>query len=95
MGYPMALNLRKKIGSDYKVLICDVVQDAFQKFEEEAAGTGPNGVVKTGYEAVQAAVHKILFYLTFLESESDHDYILGLSNHDVTGFTSRARSVSG
>ncbi|KAE8552039.1 hypothetical protein EYB25_005930 [Talaromyces marneffei] len=55
MGYPMALNLRKKIGSEYKTLICDVVQDALQTFQEEAAGTGPIEVVKTGYEAVQAA----------------------------------------
>lgn len=52
----MALNLRKKIGSEYKTLICDVVQDALQTFQEEAAGTGPIEVVKTGYEAVQAAV---------------------------------------
>ena len=57
MGYPMALNLRRKIGSEYAIVICDVVQETLQEFQEEAAGTGPIDVVKTGYEGFQAAVH--------------------------------------
>lgn len=56
MGYPMALNLRKKIGSDYTILICDVVPAALEKFQNETADAGPVKVVNTGYEAVQAAV---------------------------------------
>jgi 6-phosphogluconate dehydrogenase len=71
MGYPMALNLRKKVGSEYTILICDVVQDALQKFQEEAAGTGPIEVVQTGYEAVQAAVH--IPYSTLFSSEIDYN----------------------
>jgi 3-hydroxyisobutyrate dehydrogenase len=62
----MAVNLRKKIGSEYTILICDVVQEALQKFQEEAAGTGPIEVVKTGYEAVQAAVRALYSTLHFL-----------------------------
>lgn len=56
MGYPMAANLRKKIGNDYTILICDVVDDVLQKFQTETAGTGPVRVVTNGFEAVQAAV---------------------------------------
>ncbi|KAL1976986.1 hypothetical protein VTN31DRAFT_3268 [Thermomyces dupontii] len=55
MGYPMAANLRKKIGNDYTILICDVVDDVLQKFQTETAGTGPVRVVTNGFEAVQAA----------------------------------------
>lgn len=56
MGYRMALNLRKKIGPDYTILICDVVPAALEKFQDETAKTGPIKVVQTGSEAVQAAV---------------------------------------
>ncbi|KAH8693221.1 putative 3-hydroxyisobutyrate dehydrogenase [Talaromyces proteolyticus] len=55
MGYPMALNLRKKIGSEYTILICDVVQDALQRFQDETKNTGQVKTVQTGFEAVQAA----------------------------------------
>jgi hypothetical protein len=58
MGYPMAVNLRTKIGPEYTVLICDVSQEALVKFQDEmkAKNTGPVQVIKTAFEAVQAAV---------------------------------------
>ncbi|CRG85141.1 hypothetical protein PISL3812_02269 [Talaromyces islandicus] len=48
MGYHMALNLRKKIGSDYTILICDVVPAALQEFQDETAHAGPVKIINTG-----------------------------------------------
>lgn len=56
MGYPMALNLRKGLGPDYTLLVCDVVEAAISSFQDDAQGRGPVAVVKNGFEAVNAAV---------------------------------------
>jgi 3-hydroxyisobutyrate dehydrogenase len=56
MGYPMALNLRKGLDSSYTLLICDVVEDALSRFQEDAKGHGPVEVIKNGYEAARRAV---------------------------------------
>lgn len=56
MGYPMAKNLRKGLGSDHTLLICDVNEDAIARFQEETAGQGPVRVVANGFDAVQDAV---------------------------------------
>lgn len=58
MGYPMAINLRTKLGPEYKLLICDVSSDALHKFQDEMQEkkTGPVEVVANGFEAVKAAV---------------------------------------
>ncbi|KAH7056920.1 3-hydroxyisobutyrate dehydrogenase-like protein [Macrophomina phaseolina] len=55
MGYPMAKNLRKGLGPDQTLLICDVNRDAISRFKEEAAGQGPVEVVSNGFEAAKAA----------------------------------------
>lgn len=55
MGYPMAVNLRSKLPSRYKLLICDVSSDALSKFQSELPDKGPIEVVKSGYEAAQKA----------------------------------------
>ncbi|KAF2475340.1 3-hydroxyisobutyrate dehydrogenase-like protein [Lindgomyces ingoldianus] len=55
MGYPMALNLRKGLGPDYTLLICDVVPDAISRFQKDAQGEGPVEVVKSGAEAAKRA----------------------------------------
>ncbi|KAH7130222.1 3-hydroxyisobutyrate dehydrogenase-like protein [Dendryphion nanum] len=55
MGYPMAVNLRKGLSSDYTVLICDVVPDAISRFQKDAESHGPVQVTTSGYEAVQKA----------------------------------------
>lgn len=56
MGYPMAKNLRKGLGSGHTLLICDVNENAIARFQEETAGQGPVRVVANGFEAVQGAV---------------------------------------
>ena len=56
MGFPMAVNLRKKIGSEYKLLICDVSQDALSRFQSTCSETGPIEVISNGYEAAKTAV---------------------------------------
>ena len=56
MGYPMAKNLRSKVGQDTTIYVCDVAEAAIEKFKEELKGTGPIEVVKTGKEAALAAV---------------------------------------
>jgi len=55
MGYPMALNLRKKMDPKHKLLICDVSTTALEKFQEEMKGVGPIEVISNGYEAAQQA----------------------------------------
>jgi len=56
MGYPMAVNLRSKVGSETTLLVCDVSQEAIQRFKDQMQGQGPIEVVKNGYEAAIAAV---------------------------------------
>lgn len=55
MGYPMAVNLRKGLSSEYTLLICDVNKDAIAKFQKEMGGQGPIEVVENGSEAVKRA----------------------------------------
>ncbi|KAF4553930.1 Hypothetical protein D9617_5g068050 [Elsinoe fawcettii] len=57
MGYPMAVNLRKKMPSSDKLLICDVSTNALSRFQSEMSGNGPIEVVKNGAEAVSQADH--------------------------------------
>ena len=61
MGYPMALNLRKGLGKEYTLLLCDVVPSAISKFQVDAEGLGPVQVVENGFEAVKAAVSPIFY----------------------------------
>ena len=56
MGYPMAVNLRSKMGPEKTLLICDVSEEAIAKFQKQMDGKGPIKVVKNGFEAVQQAV---------------------------------------
>ncbi|KAE8447530.1 hypothetical protein EG329_010660 [Mollisiaceae sp. DMI_Dod_QoI] len=55
MGYPMAVNLRKGLGHEYTLLICDVNKDAIAKFQKQMEGQGPVQVVENGLEAVKKA----------------------------------------
>jgi len=56
MGYPMAMNLRSKMNQSWKVLICDISEDAITKFQSENKGKGPIEVVQNGFAAAKAAV---------------------------------------
>ena len=56
MGYPMAKNLRKGLGKDKTLLICDVSKDLINRFIQETQGEGPVEVVSNGFEAAKAAV---------------------------------------
>jgi 3-hydroxyisobutyrate/3-hydroxypropionate dehydrogenase len=58
MGYPMAVNLRSRIESDYKILICDISKDAISKYQSQLQGKGSIAVVSNGFEAAQAAVRR-------------------------------------
>ena len=57
MGYRMAVNLRSKIDSSYKILICDISKDAISKYQSQMKGKGEIDVVENGFQAAQAAVH--------------------------------------
>lgn len=56
MGYPMAVNLRKKTRRDEAVMVCDIAKDAAERFQAETRAYGPAGIVANGYEALKAAV---------------------------------------
>ena len=56
MGYPMAKNLRAGLGPEKTLLICDVNNNALDRFKTETEGQGPVGEVSSGYEAARAAV---------------------------------------
>lgn len=55
LGYPMALNLRKGLASDHRLLICDVVPSALERFHSEVADHGPVETTDHGFEAAQRA----------------------------------------
>jgi 3-hydroxyisobutyrate/3-hydroxypropionate dehydrogenase len=59
MGYPMAVNLRSKMGNEKTLLICDVSEEAISKFQKETEGKGPVKVVKNGLEAALQAVSEV------------------------------------
>lgn len=56
MGYPMAVNLRSKIGKDKTIVVCDVSAKACDKFKAEESVHGPIEIVKNGFEAIERAV---------------------------------------
>lgn len=56
MGYGMAVNLRSKLDDTWTFCICDVNEQAINRFKSEMANKGPIEVVKNGKEAIQAAV---------------------------------------
>jgi hypothetical protein len=58
MGYPMAVNLRKKMNTSAKILVCDVSQDQIAKYKSALSGEGEIEVVKDGAEAARRAVSK-------------------------------------
>ncbi|KAF5546692.1 3-hydroxyisobutyrate dehydrogenase [Fusarium napiforme] len=55
MGYPMAVNLVKGLGSSKSFLITDVNQEALNGFQSEVKGFGKVSVVQNGSEAAKAA----------------------------------------
>lgn len=59
MGYPMAVNLRAKIGKDKTIVVCDVSAQACDKFKAEELAHGPIEIVRNGYEAIERAVSRI------------------------------------
>jgi 3-hydroxyisobutyrate/3-hydroxypropionate dehydrogenase len=56
MGYPMTKNVRTELGPEKTLLICDVSNNAPDRFKTETEGQGPVGVVSSGDEAAKAAV---------------------------------------
>jgi 3-hydroxyisobutyrate/3-hydroxypropionate dehydrogenase len=59
MGYPMAKNLLKGLGPEKTLLICDVNNEALERFKKEAEISGAAAkveVVENGYEAIKGAV---------------------------------------
>lgn len=79
MGWPMAANLRRKIGGDRELVICDVSHDAISRFQTGLREHGPIKVVSSGREAFEAAVWqaclKYLHRTTRLSSTPGHrDY---------------------
>lgn len=57
MGYPMAVNLRNKIGNHKAMVVCDVNQLALEKFRSGIPGeSGPVSIASTPVEAITLAV---------------------------------------
>jgi hypothetical protein len=57
MGYPMALNLRKKIPSSSKFYIYDVSKGALERFLAEAGSHGEVVIASSAKDVVDHAVH--------------------------------------
>ncbi|EWZ34071.1 hypothetical protein FOWG_15994 [Fusarium oxysporum f. sp. lycopersici MN25] len=55
MGYPMAVNLVKGLGSSKSFLTVNVNQEALNEFQDEVKGFGKVSVVQNVYEATKAA----------------------------------------
>jgi hypothetical protein len=56
MGYPMALNLRKKIPHSSKLYVYDVSKTALEKFKEEAGSDGEVVIASSSKEVTDHAV---------------------------------------
>ena len=59
MGLPMAVNLRQKLGKGKKMVICDVNEDALERFAEifdKEHDCGAFEVVSSAAEAINRAV---------------------------------------
>jgi hypothetical protein len=56
MGYGMAVNLRSKLDNRMTFYVCDVNEQAINRFKEEVGSCGPVEVVENGAEAAQVAV---------------------------------------
>lgn len=56
MGYDMAVNLRTKVNRDTTLVVCDVNQEAIDRFRAEVMDHGPIEVARNGFEAIQKAV---------------------------------------
>lgn len=84
MGYPMAVNLRKGLSSEYTLLICDVNKEALAKFQKEMEGKGPIEVVENGLEAIKKAVR-----LTFIPTRFLSSSLPSKQNYDINYETPR------
>ncbi len=58
MGYGMAVNLRTKVNRDITLVVCDVNQEAVDRFRAEVTDHGPIEVARNGFEAIQKAVRQ-------------------------------------
>lgn len=64
MGYPMAINLRKKLPQTSKLVICDVNQEAISRFVEETKD--PHGTVAVATTPKEVAASSVsLFFFRF------------------------------
>jgi hypothetical protein len=59
MGYGMAINLRTKLDNSTTFYVCDVNQDAIDRFKDEMNGQGQIEVVRNGADAVRVAVGRV------------------------------------
>lgn len=55
MGYGMARNMREKVGKETTLIVCDLNQEAIDRFKTESSDHGPIEIVKNGFEAIQKA----------------------------------------
>jgi len=60
MGYGMARNMREKVGKETTLVVCDLNQEAIDKFIAESSEHGPIEIVKNGFEAIQKAVSRVM-----------------------------------
>jgi len=61
MGYGMARNIREKVGKETTLIVCDLNQEAIDRFKTESSDHGPIEIVKNGFEAIQKAVSERIF----------------------------------
>lgn len=56
MGYPMAVNLRSKVGRETAIMVYDTNVEACKRFQAEESKHGSTEIVNNVYEAILAAV---------------------------------------
>lgn len=57
MGYPMAINIRKKIPSSSKLYIFDVSKAALDRFKDETSSYGEVVIASSSKDVADHAVH--------------------------------------
>ena len=56
MGYPMCMNIHKKINADDHLFICDINQAQLENFVQEKSGQAEVGILKTPRDICESCV---------------------------------------
>lgn len=91
MGYPMAVNLRRKLPKSAKVVIAELNQDTVHRYLEETRDAGPVEVASTPREVSERSVCLSKSY--YSGPSLTRVFLAGYCHHHVTCWYPRVESL--